>query len=657
MKCIVCGNEIGNSRYCQMCGADNGVDNGAYSGAMYGGNSGYAYSSANILVGDQENNKSPDGTTVLSFEEMAKISKSDILSENNEQLNKSNDNIIPEYEKPKSKKEIKSEEKELKKSQQGYVNLVPFIIAIIALGILLILAVAVLIYYIFFGRKEYIEIMPEVSASIYIDDTANNQIISSEGEILSDLDGAEKVAQNMESALFLEESGELIHRYIDGKEKNLGAVTYYYANDNLTTIVCLTENEEKYNIDVWYDEARYSVENQLNNVNNVVLSDQKGYFAFLNEYEETYWEENERLDDGGENITIVHRDLYLVNGNGESKLIYSTEDNAIKINYVTNNGYIFFTEENKNGTYIIKDGEEKRIGYGCESIIYYEDIDQYIMLDTNGDMYYGVISSRINEAEAVATNIDHLIDIGGNQQQEGYENVGEGILIYDGGYSYSETPQIAYEKNESMYFIRPEYMNESVKVSETIDNITDIYSWNNEKVFFIEENKFGVISLVSREESEEDKDTYVETWSEYRLIKREKGKDVSVLADGSFLYINNENLYCYDDGESELLRKNIQNFCANDNSNGYMYVKNNDLYYSYGVGYKESADVYISEVMDADYMISNNHTVYYYNALDEKIFCVDMYDGKSELLCEDIKATYNETEKIIIIRERKTDDI
>lgn len=672
LKCIVCGNELGNSIYCQMCGADNGAimgdarkssDNMGSSGDIYGGNSDYAYKRSNILISEQQvedtsNSQSvPEGTIVLTYDEIVNMSQSGALVRENEKSKEVTNNIIPEYERPKSNKELKKETKELKKSQQGYVNIVPFVVTIVILGVLLIGVTALLIYYVFFGRKEYIEIMQEVSASIYIDDKANQQILSCDGGTLKDLNNAEVVAQNNESALFMGTSGNLVHRHIDGRENDMGMVTDYFANDDLTTVVCLIANEEESGIDVWYDEVRYNVENQLNSVNDVVMSDKNGYFAFFNEYETTYWEENERLEAGGEYITVVHRDIYLVNGNGESKMIYSTEDNNIVINYVTNNGYVFFTEENKNTTYIVKDGEEKSIGFDCENIIYYEDIDQYIMIDGSGDLYYGVVSSRTNEAELIATNVDSMIDIGGNQMQDGYGNVGRWMSIYEGGYSYSDTPQIVYGKNENTYFIRPEYMKESVIISGSIDKITDIYSWNNEKVYFIMDDSFGLITLTKRVESEEEKDSFIETWSEYRIVNKGIDGKFSILADGSLLYGKNGNLYGYGEDKQFLLRENIQNFCANDNSSGYMYVKDDALYYSYGLSYEEDTDRHISDVTGIDCMISNNHTVYYYSAEDENVYCVDMESESPELLIEGIKATNDENDKLIIVRESTKYDI
>ncbi len=629
MKCAVCGSEIGNKKFCNMCGAEAPQGNSGELPEKRGQSeqlnlvyteSG-VYQDKNVLRAEN-NQKDMSGTTILTDDTLLGM-YSGTAYQNNEVGN----DIIRQYEKPKTRKEIRREKKEQKKKEQGYVNKVPYIVTIIILSIFTAGLTAATIYFALFADKVYLEVLQEVDASVYFYDEKNDDMALYGGGKLSDISTAIAISDDHTAALYMDENGELEIKYINGNEYSLGIVDAYYTNSSLSTVVYVRHVNGGLNIGFFNEGSNIMEEENINNVRDIVVSDSGGYFAFITDYTESRWEEHSNMPEGGEYVKVKMNDVYIVNYNGESTKVITSES-KLTLEYINTKGILFYTDTEDGTLYTYNDGESDEVLKNAKNIIYYENTDEFIVRTVNDELWYGSVKLR-EEPYCLATDIDGLYIIGGNLNKREYRNIKGTVQVIGDRASYDDCTTVIYTKNGTAYLNEPELNTESIKLNAgKREDIETFLMFGNTAYYkaggvLYELKKDVLFSTEENVRTGEITNTY--NWSSSgNEIASIGDNKFGILNNGAVIYTNNKNLYIYESGKSTMYEENITDFTVNDSSHGFFYVMNDKLYYS--MGYETGEDTELCDALDLEQLTASNERAYFKDTGTGKIMTVSTED-------------------------------
>ncbi len=628
MKCKICGSEIGNRRFCNMCGAEAPADSVTQTQLKNPseslrqsmiGQSGLlklvytddgAYQEKNVLKTEQDaGNIETDGTTVLTDVDSFGLYSGTVYGKQEKE-----EKVINEYVKTKSKKELRKEKKEKKKAEQGYVNKIPFIVTIIILAVFTVGLTAALIYFIFFGNKVYIEVMAEIDSTMYAYSEADDTVMVCDGtgKKLTGVSTADKVAADNSALIRYNENGDLVYQMIDGTETTLGPVDNYYANANLTAIVTVKKGTDSVSLGFFYEGKILNNMGSFSNVRDVKVSDTGGYFSFCTDYTETRWENDSGLPQGGQYVQVPMNDLYIVNYNGETKKILTSE---IKItpDYITGKGQLFYTDAEEKKLYIYQNGETDDVLYNVYNIIFYENLNSYLILTKDNELWYGSFAEKRQDPYLVATGVEDIYMVGGNKSFEDYRDVKRCYKVTRSCSSYDVNMLILYTKNESTYINEPALLADSVMLKAAPEEAETFFTYKD-TAYYKAGNVLYRMDKDTLLSSEENKRTgeVIETynWSEGYEVADIGDNYYDILNDGKVIFLKEGVLSYYDGNEIQTYDEGILMCAVNDSSHGFMYVKDTgELYYSMG---PENGDAEkLCDVSTVTALAVTNETAYY----------------------------------------------
>lgn len=628
MKCKVCGSEIGNRRFCNMCGAEASFESAplkqvedssenlrrsmiGQSGPlkmMYTEDG--VYNEKNILKTESvDDNLNIDGTTVLTDEDSFGIYSGTVYGKTDPE-----EKVIKKYVKEKSRKELRKELKEKKKAEQGYVNKIPFIVTIIVLAVLTVGLTVALIYYIFWGNKVYLEVLADVDSTIYAYSENEDSVMlcDGSGNKLVGINNAEKVAEDDTSLIKYNENNELLYQNINGTEENFGNVIDYYANPNLTTIVTIIKETDKISLNFFYDGQLLSNIGSFDNVRDVRVSDSGGYFSFCTDYTETRWEKDSSLPQGGQYVPVYMNDVYVVNYNGETRKILTSEVKLVP-EYITSTGQLFYTDTDTKKLYVYQDGENDEILYNVHNIIFYENLSAYVILTNDSELWYGTFLEARQKPYMIATEVEDLYIVGGNKKYDEYRDIERSYKITKSCAVYDTDVLIIYAKNGSTFINEPSLKLDSVKLNASPDDMESFLKYDNTAYYkagglLYKMDKDSLVSSVEDKRTGEVINTY--NWSYgYALVEIGDGY-YEILNDGKVLLLQGGTLSFYNGKDIQEFDEGVMLCSVNDSSYGFMYVKNTgELYYSMGpdTGKPEK----MCDVSTVTELIVTNGTAYY----------------------------------------------
>lgn len=628
MKCKICGSEIGNRRFCNMCGAEAPADSVTQTQlknpseslrqSMIGQSGPLklvytddgAYQEKNVLKTEQDaGNTETDGTTVLTDADSFGLYSGTVYGKQEKE-----EKVINEYVKAKSKKELRKEKKEKKKAEQGYVNKIPFIVTIIILAVFTVGLTVALIYFIFFGNKVYIEVLAEIDSTMYAYSEADDTVMVCDGtgKKLTGVSTADKVAADNSALIRYNENGDLVYQFIDGSETTLGSVDNYYANANLTAIVTVKNNTDSVSLGFFYEGKLLNNMGNFDSVRDVKVSDTGGYFSFCTDYTETRWENDSSLPQGGHYIQVPMNDVYIVNYNGETKKILTSE---IKItpNYITSDGQLFYTDAEKKKLYIYQNGEADDVLYDAYNIIFYENLNSFLILTKDYELWYGSFAEKRQEPYLVATGVEDVYMVGGNKNFEDYRNVRRSYKVTRSCSSYDTDMLILYTKNGSTYINEPALLSDSVKLRATSEDADTFFTYEDTAYYKAGEKLYRMDkdTLISSEENKRTGEV-IETynWSEGYEVADIGDNYYDILNDGKVIFLKEGVLSYYDGNEIQTYDEGVLMCAVNDSSCGFMYIKNTgELYYSMG---PETGDAEkLCDVSTVTTLAVTNETAYY----------------------------------------------
>ena len=130
----------------------------------------------------------------------------------------------------------------------------------------------------------------------------------------------------------------------------------------------------------------FFVNNVTNNLADICISTRGCYGAYSETWTYKKWVEDRSLETGGKYETATVTDLYRISPYGESKLMVSTEDSVV-LKGVTDRGTLIYIDSEKEETVLVSDTDERTVEGKSKKTVVYNDTGTAYLLSEKGDLY------------------------------------------------------------------------------------------------------------------------------------------------------------------------------------------------------------------------------------------------------------------------------
>lgn len=422
MKCLACGNEIGERKVCPICGTPT----------------------KNVLCGDVDTSHAAEDATGIMYENTVFMK-----------------GIKPEVKKPikqESKKNLEREESNDKTTKavsvipdfvedDGFGNKkkkVKKIVIVVLFSIILIAAVVITIIFIF-KEKKYLAGLPGYTISYY--DSQNGISYQEDKSISYIYNGQQEnpdIATDGSSIVYL--NGDSLMTIQQNEEKEIAAkiVEAYKVSPDAKSVLYGVERDGKVDVYLYKGGTNTLVREQLDNLKDIVVSGNGDYFAFLTTWTYQEWKENHQLPEGGEYITNTVYDIYSVSPYGEDKFRIEIENEELKLNYITNIGNIYYSNLGQNVLSLETSGENSGLCSSASMLMYYETLNKLIVV--TDDRRFVLCDLEGNEQKLIATDVDDVYYV--------YSHCGfcEYKKLEESSENKSNSIVVVYTKGDKVYY-------------------------------------------------------------------------------------------------------------------------------------------------------------------------------------------------------------
>lgn len=316
----------------------------------------------------------------------------------------------------------------------------------------------------------------------------DNNIYDCNGQIIfNDYATLKYISQDRKHALFEDETTIKIFSYGE-KNIEISRPNIYVYSNNLEGLAYISEHDNLFDLIYVSREYEKKVISDMNNIDNLVISNDGKYTAFINSWTYDFWREDSSLENGGETVVKTVHDIYLGNKYGENTKIYSTEDD-IQILGVKNDGKVVLNNTTETKSVIVSKTGDEELGKLAKTVLFQGDA--VIVLAINGDLDYihketsaenvFKINSQGIKDYLIATGVQDLFGIYGF----GFERtVFQVNNVID---SKSEDKSIIYVKGDCTYIKDYESYEESFPLMNKYIDINCIKYYVNDTLIYKDE--------------------------------------------------------------------------------------------------------------------------------------------------------------------------
>ncbi|MCM1084556.1 MAG: hypothetical protein NC393_13870 [Clostridium sp.] len=277
----------------------------------------------------------------------------------------------------------------------------------------------------------------------------------------------------------------------------------------------------------------FFVKKVTNDLVNICISSKGCYSAYSETWTYEKWVEDRSIEAGGKYETVKVTDLYRISPYGESKLMVSKEA-PIVLSGITDTGSIIYIDSEKEETVFVSDTDEETIEGTSKKTVVYNDTGIAFLLSEKGDLYlvkgnaktdtdsvenYGTILSQ-----KIATEVKDFYFIDDN----GY--VKKAKQIENVASSESVSMMIIYVKEGTTYIYTAGKEEPSMRLLDEEIDFSKIAYIDTEEMYYED-------GEIYRHYSKEENGTWtcVQT-DKISEFKNCCGKGYSVLRDGTIYY-------------------------------------------------------------------------------------------------------------------------
>lgn len=576
MICKICGADLKDAAFCPMCGAKAGteVNNEKEKDVTE-----YCYRNQGMDV---------DATTVLTSMSVQKV------KENNKSGNRDDikeDTLFQKKEEFRVvvDKPVKKEKKKKKK--------VIIVIAVISAFLIIVLAV---IGYYFLSYKNRIKYNAKTLYYQYQTEICNIDEMKVDYSSYGNLKIIKSDYKNNKYLLKDKEKDQMIlasekNAMEIGTSKNMQQLLYGNQLDKLFYFTA--EDTGMSNLYKVEDDEEKEISKKISNLLSGSISENGSYMAY------SYC--------NGEDSYVICEVL----PSGEVNQIADLDSSA-NIVYVSDEGKVFCSvlqkknNENEKNTYLIYEVQEKKtygsVFSGLKYFGYYQYLDAYVMEDTDGNLYY--VNMKDTGAEKLlASGIGWFMDI--SEAQEYENSCNREVIVNEQAETtlQTKTPLILYYKDETLYWYDILNSEESKKITENVDELTNLQVWNENQIFY--KSNGDLYKTVLQDGK----------WTRNILVHKNCSEFQYMIATNSLAYLTGNELYIYKNEKQELISDKVESFDINDKTGSLLYSSGSNLVYKKNINAKEK-----------EYHIASEGNVYligkmaYYTGLDGEFNKIDL---------------------------------
>lgn len=231
----------------------------------------------------------------------------------------------------------------------------------------------------------------------------------------------------------------------------------------------------------------FFVNNVTNNLADIHISTKGCYGAYSETWTYKKWVEDRNLEAGGKYETVKVTDLYRISPYGESKLMISTEASVV-LKGITDKGTIIYIDSEKEETVLVSDTDEQTVEGKSKKTVVYNDTGTAYLLSEKGDLY--LVKGN------VGTDAGSTEDYGAVQFRKIATDVKDFYYVEDNGYvkkakqveniasSESVSIMILYVKEGTTYIYTAEKEEPSMRLMDEEIDCSKIAYLDTEQMYY-----------------------------------------------------------------------------------------------------------------------------------------------------------------------------
>lgn len=495
MKCFACGNEMGERKVCQVCGTpmrnvlisnvDSSYNDGAATGIMYDNS---------LLL----NATKPEVKKPIMQEHNKNSGKEEINDKKIKDVS-----VIPDF--------VMDDKYDHKKKK------IKRIVIVALLCIILIIAAIITVVCVLKERK-YLAGLPDYTISYY--DSQNGISYNEDKSISYTYDKQQEnldVATDGSGIVYLEGDSLMIMRQNEVSEIAVNIVESYKVSPDAKSILYGVERDGKVDVYLYKDGISILVKEQLDNLKDIVVSENGDYFAFLTTWTYQEWKEDRQHPEGGEYITNTVYDIYSVSPYGEDKFRIEIENEELKLNYITNIGDVFYSNLGQDVLSLEMSGQNFSICSSASVLMYYEILNKLVVVTDDGSLV--LYDLEENQQKLIATEVDDVYYVYSHYGFCEYKKLEESFE------NKSDSMVVVYTKGDKVYY---NDLNDAADTTYLFNGDASALQIIDEHSFYYENNGLFKYTYKDGKVTGTQADLY---------IYNKSGRGYVYLEDGMIMYV------------------------------------------------------------------------------------------------------------------------
>ncbi|MCM1288721.1 MAG: hypothetical protein NC240_10460 [Clostridium sp.] len=497
MKCFACGNEIGERNVCPICGTP----------------------AKNVLCSDVDVSYVNEDATGIMYENtifqkgIKPQVKKPVKQENKENLGQEElgekktkgASVIPNF--------VMADKYDDKKRKKKIKRIVIFILFTVIL-----IAAVVITVIIILKEKKYLAGLPAYAISYY--DSKNGISYQEDKSISYIYKGQQEnldIATDGSGIVYLDGDSLVAMQQNETSEIAVKVVEPYKVSPDVKSVLYGVENNGKVDVYLYKDGTSTLVREQLDNLKDIVVSENGDYFAFLTTWTYQEWKEDHQIPEGGEYITNTVYDIYSVSPYGEDKFRIEIENEELKLNYITNIGNIYYSNCKQNELSLETSGEDSSLCGSAFKLMYYDTLNKLVVV--TDDRRLVLCDLEGSEQKLIATEVDDVYYVYSHSGFCEYEKLEESSE------NKSDSIAVVYTKGNKVYYNN----------LADADDTTHLFNGDASALRIIDEDSFYY----------ENNGLYKYTYKDGRItstlsdqyIYNKSGRGYVYLQDGRIMYV------------------------------------------------------------------------------------------------------------------------